>query len=58
MSKMPKNYQLQTGEEKEPDGLNTIIYEPIQSDDTVIYVAIMSVIIVVNEKDFILNLCK
>lgn len=46
------------GERKNLDDLNTIIYEPIHSDDTVIWVGIMSVIIIVNEKDFILNLCK
>lgn len=43
---------------KSLDSLNTIIYEPIQSDDTVICVAIMRVIIIINEKDFILNSCK
>lgn len=46
------------GERKRLDDLNTIIYEPIQSDDVVIWAAIMIVIIIVNEKDFILNLCK
>lgn len=45
-------------EKKGFDGLNTIIYESIHGDDVVIWVAIMSVIIIVNEKDFILNLCK
>lgn len=34
------------GERKSLDGLNTIIYEPIHSDDTVIWVAIMSVIVI------------
>lgn len=40
------------------DGINTMIYEPIQSDGTVICVGIMSVIMMANEKDLILNLCK
>lgn len=57
-AKFHKNYQVQTGERKSPDDLNTIIYEAIHSDDVVIWVAIMIVIIIVNEKDFILNLCK
>lgn len=50
--------KLSRGERKSLDGLNTIIYETIHSDDTVICVTIMSLIIIVNEKDFILNLCK
>lgn len=45
-------------ERKSLDGLNTIIYEPIQSRDVVICVAIMSKIIIVNEKDLISKLCK
>lgn len=40
---------------KSLDSLNTIIYEPIHSDDTVICVAIMRVIIIVNEKGFYLE---
>lgn len=59
MSKIPTKLSIadRQRERKSFDGLNTIIYEPIHSD-AVICVAIMRVIIIVNEKDFILNLCK
>lgn len=53
-AKCQKRYQLPE-ERKRLDGLNTIIYGPTHSDDMVIFVAIMSVIIIFSEKDFYLE---
>lgn len=58
MSKIPTELSIANKKRKSLDGLNTIIYESIHSADTVICEAIMSVIIIISEKDFILNLCK